>query len=289
MALRADLVGRLGREVGPAGGLADLVDPVAQRRVERLEHRHPQTLAPGDLVELLLHPGREREVDVVAEVLDEEVRHDLADQLGMEAPLLDPDVAPVEDRRDRRGVGRRPADPVLLERLDQRRLGEARRRLREVLGRRHVADGRDRALAPGPAGCARPRRRRRRRGLPCRPRRSRRRASSSRSPGARTGRRRARSWSSRAPWPPSATRAPAARSGGRGAARPRRGDRPASPDRAGTTSAGSTRGPPGRPSSSSCRPGPSASCTARRSGRGSRPAPRPSPRRRSRSSPSACR
>ena len=67
----------------------------------------------------------------------------------MEAPLLDPDVAPVEDRRDRRGVGRRPADPVLLERLDQRRLGEARRRLREVLGRGDVADGRDVALGEG--------------------------------------------------------------------------------------------------------------------------------------------
>ena len=31
------------------------------------------------------------------------------------------------------GVGRRPADALLLQLLDQRRLGEARRRLREVL------------------------------------------------------------------------------------------------------------------------------------------------------------
>ena len=63
-----------------------------------------------------------------------------ADRLRVEPALLDPDVAAVDDRRDRRRVGRRPADPVLLERLDQRRLGEARRRLGEVLGRRDVAD-----------------------------------------------------------------------------------------------------------------------------------------------------
>ena len=70
----------------------------------------------------------------------------LADGLRLEPALLDPDVAAVDDRRDRRGVGRRPADPVLLERLDQRRLGEARRRLGEVLGRRDVLDGRCVAL-----------------------------------------------------------------------------------------------------------------------------------------------
>src|SRR5262249_9078424 len=41
MAFRADLVGGLGREVAAAGGLADLVDTIAERRVERLEQRHP--------------------------------------------------------------------------------------------------------------------------------------------------------------------------------------------------------------------------------------------------------
>ena len=58
----------------------------------------------------------------------------------MEPAFLDPDVAAVDDRRDRRGVRRRPADAVLLERLDQRRLGEARRRLGEVLGRGDLVD-----------------------------------------------------------------------------------------------------------------------------------------------------
>ncbi len=79
-------------------------------------------------------------------MLDEEVGHDLRDGLGVEPSLLDADVAAVGDRRDRRRVRRRPADAVLLERLDQRRLGEARRRLGEVLGRRDVVDVGDAAL-----------------------------------------------------------------------------------------------------------------------------------------------
>ena len=55
-------------------------------------------------------------------------------ELGrVEAPLLLLDVAAVLDRRQDRRVGRRPADALLLQLLDQRRLGEPRRRLREVL------------------------------------------------------------------------------------------------------------------------------------------------------------
>ena len=73
---------------------------------------------------------------------------------GSEPAILDPDVAAVGDRRDRGGIGRRAADAVLLERLDQRRLGEARWRLGEVLRRRDVADARpiavrERGQAPG--------------------------------------------------------------------------------------------------------------------------------------------
>src|SRR5690606_3089447 len=43
------------------------------------------------------------------------------------------DVLAVAQRRDDRRIGRRPADAVFLERLDERRLRVARRRLREVL------------------------------------------------------------------------------------------------------------------------------------------------------------
>src|SRR5207237_1253877 len=58
VALGADLVRGLGREVAPARRLPDLVDPISQRWVERLEHRDPEALAPSDLVELLFHASR---------------------------------------------------------------------------------------------------------------------------------------------------------------------------------------------------------------------------------------
>ena len=53
-----------------------LLDEVAERLVELAQQRHPLALAPGDLVELLLHLRREVDVDVVAEVLDEQVGDD---------------------------------------------------------------------------------------------------------------------------------------------------------------------------------------------------------------------
>ena len=94
-----------------------------------------------------------------AEVVDQEVGDDLADRLRVEPSLDDRDVAPVDDRRDRRGVGRRAPDPVLLESLDQGRLGVARRRLGEVLDRGDVGrPGRDVAFGQrreGPLGLVR--------------------------------------------------------------------------------------------------------------------------------------
>ena len=149
VALGADLVGRLGREVGPLELATLLVDAVAQRPVEGAQQRDPGALAAGDLVELLLHPCGELDIDVVAEVLDEQVGDDLGHQLGVEPSLLDADVAAIDDRRDRGRVRRRPADAVLLERLDERRLGEARRRLGEVLVRGDLDDARPVALDQG--------------------------------------------------------------------------------------------------------------------------------------------
>ena len=194
-----------------------------ERLVERRAAAAPTArLAAGDLVEVLLHARGEVEVDEVAEVLDEQVGDDLADVLGPQPALHHRHVAAIDDRRDRRGVGRRPADAVLLERLDQRRLGVARRRLGEVLRRRDLVarscaspsrsagsvrsgllgrvvgslgvDARE-AVEDGPRGA-------RAQLVACRPS--------------------ARPSSSPAPSPPSATRARAARSGGRAAARRRR-------------------------------------------------------------------
>ena len=137
MAQRADLVGGL---PGRLGSVTLGVHERLERVEEGAQERYPCALATCHLVEVALHAGRERHVHVVAEVGDQVVRDDLADLLGVQPARLDADVPAVEDRRDRGGIGGRTADPVLLERLDQRRLGEPRRRLREVLAGGHVQD-----------------------------------------------------------------------------------------------------------------------------------------------------
>ena len=88
VALRAELVRRSGREVGPAQLLGLLLDASAERRVELPDHRHPGSLAVRDVVEVVLHAGRELEVHELAEVADQQVRHDLADRLRVEPPFL---------------------------------------------------------------------------------------------------------------------------------------------------------------------------------------------------------
>ena len=54
---------------------------------------------------------------------------------GIEPLLVEPHIVAVAQRGERRGVGGGAADAELLHALDQRRLGEARRRLGEMLGR----------------------------------------------------------------------------------------------------------------------------------------------------------
>src|SRR5204863_76467 len=76
------------------------------------------------------------------ELADEQVRDDLPDGFRMQPSILHDDVPAVDDRGDRGGVRGRPADAVLFERLDQARLCEARRRLREMLLRIHRLDAR---------------------------------------------------------------------------------------------------------------------------------------------------
>ena len=89
MAVRADLVGLLGREVAPPELAALLVDERLERLVELAQQRHPGALAAGHLVESLLHPGREVDVDELAEVLDEQVGHDAGHELRVQATLAD--------------------------------------------------------------------------------------------------------------------------------------------------------------------------------------------------------
>jgi hypothetical protein len=105
VALGADLVGRDRGEVLAPKLLPLLVHERPQGSVERAQQGDPGALATGDLVELLLHPGGEGEIHVLAEVLHEQVGDDLGDRLRVEAALTDHDIAAIDDRGQRGRVG----------------------------------------------------------------------------------------------------------------------------------------------------------------------------------------
>src|SRR5437899_5442650 len=134
-ALGADAIGGLLGHVRLLDRLGLLLDKLAERLEEVADDRDPLDLAVGDLVEVLLHPRGEAGVDDVGKVFAQEIGDDKPNVLGHERAAFLPHVLAVDEGRDRRRVGRRPADPVLLERLHERRLGEAGGRLREVLRR----------------------------------------------------------------------------------------------------------------------------------------------------------
>jgi hypothetical protein len=90
-------------------------------------------LTGGDQVELLLQGGGEVVFDVAAEELLEEGGDQPALVLRHEALLLHPHIFAVAQHAEDRGVGRGPADAELLHPFHQRGLGEARRRLGEML------------------------------------------------------------------------------------------------------------------------------------------------------------
>ena len=140
------------------------VDHLVERSVEFVDHLVPGDVALGDTVELLLDAGREVVVDdraelllqvivdhhadvgrrkavlLLAVVLREGLRGDLfarERQLCVVALLpvlvLFDDVAAVDDRGDRRCVGRRTADAQFFEAFDQRGLVVAGRSRGETL------------------------------------------------------------------------------------------------------------------------------------------------------------
>ncbi len=125
------------RDVGHLDLLGDLLaalgDLGAERHPEVADHGHPLALAAGHVVQLVLHAGREVQVDDLREVLHQQVRHAEGRLLREEAAILDVHVAALPDRLDGGRVGRRPPDAPFLQRTDQRGLGEARRWLGEVL------------------------------------------------------------------------------------------------------------------------------------------------------------
>ena len=88
---------------------------------------------------MVLEISGEIVLDVALEEIGEECRDDAAALLGNEPALVEPDVLAVLQHLDNRGVGGGPADPELLELLDQARLAVSRRRLSEMLFRGHLA------------------------------------------------------------------------------------------------------------------------------------------------------
>src|SRR5262245_6079545 len=104
--------------------------------VKLLQRRRPCKLAVFDLVQFLLHPRRVLDVEQVCETLDQQVVDDRAEFGGPELAFDLLDVFAILNDGHDRGVGRRPPDAFLLERLDQRGFGVARRRFGEMLVRR---------------------------------------------------------------------------------------------------------------------------------------------------------
>ena len=100
--------------------LLDVLDLGDERLPEFLERLGPVFFAARHGVELVLERGGETVFDVLVEVLGQEAADDLADVRRDEPAVVHVDVLAILERRDDGGVGRRPADAVFFERLDQR-------------------------------------------------------------------------------------------------------------------------------------------------------------------------
>src|SRR5271166_6407872 len=103
------------------------------------QHLLPVDASARDVVELIFEVGGK----VVLDVAFEEVRQKCGDEastiLGKKTPLFEPDIVAILQNLQDRGVGRGPADAELFELFDEAGFGVARRRLREMLARRHLA------------------------------------------------------------------------------------------------------------------------------------------------------
>lgn len=132
-----DLLQQLQQRTGFFGrrrvAVARVFEPRGELRVEIRHHVGPGNLAFLDLVELLLHSGRETDVEKLRKPLDEEVIHAEAEFGRNELALFAVHVVAILNRAQDRRVGRRAADAVFLELLDQRGFAVSRRRLGELL------------------------------------------------------------------------------------------------------------------------------------------------------------
>ena len=87
----------------------------------------------GDFVEFLFEIRREVVLHIAGEEAFEEGGQQTALVLGNEALLLDAHIVAFTQHRQRRSIGGGATDAQFFHALDQRRLGEARRRLGEML------------------------------------------------------------------------------------------------------------------------------------------------------------
>ena len=86
-----------------------------------------------DLIEVVFEPGCEVVIDVLRKVFGQEAGHDAANVRRDKSFRVHLDVFAILERCDNARIGRRPADAVFLERLDEAGFGKARGRLGEVL------------------------------------------------------------------------------------------------------------------------------------------------------------
>ena len=118
-------------------GLGEILPEIAQ-------NHFPVDQAGRNLVELVFQLGGKVVFDIFAEKGAEKGGDELAAVLGHEALLLETDIIAILQHRNDRGIGRRPADAQLLQRLDQAGFAVARRRLGEMLFGHQLAQGKRR-------------------------------------------------------------------------------------------------------------------------------------------------
>ena len=138
---RRDLAG-----VDALDALLDALDDPVAAEVEVMQVRRADALSGGDVVEDRLHAGGELGVDEAPELMLEEGGRREGREGRHELLALLAGVAARLDGVDDAGVRARSADAFALEQLHQRRVREARRRLRLVTRCREVDEVEDVAL-----------------------------------------------------------------------------------------------------------------------------------------------
>ena len=111
--------------------------------VKAAQNLLPRGLALLDGVQRFLHAGCKLGVHDIGELVLHQPCHDRAERRRAQVFTLLDDVLAIKNGGNRRRVGRGSADAVLLHRADQRRVGVAHGRLREMLLRREAVKRHD--------------------------------------------------------------------------------------------------------------------------------------------------